>query len=135
MLSEGQVEQILNAGADLDAKDEYGNTPLHKAANYGWVEAVRVLLELGRTALMLAAFFDRDQVILLLVGADADVEAKDDGGKTALRMAAGKNHLCAVRVLVKSGANIDARDEHDETPLSVAKKEGYNDVSAALTEP
>ena len=34
-------------GADVDARNESGWTPLHTAANYGRVEAIKVLLEAG----------------------------------------------------------------------------------------
>jgi len=34
-------------GADLNARNKYGLTPLHKAANWGHVDVARLLLEHG----------------------------------------------------------------------------------------
>jgi Ankyrin repeats (3 copies) len=56
---------LLEHGADIDAQDEDGWTPLYSASVRGAVEVVRLLLEHG-----------------------ADVEVKDNAGKTALQEAA-----------------------------------------------
>lgn len=37
----------LNNGADINAIDEYGYTPLHSAAKNGYLEIVKVLVEQG----------------------------------------------------------------------------------------
>ena len=38
---------LLNAGADLNARDQSGNTPLHGAARSGRPEAITALLDAG----------------------------------------------------------------------------------------
>jgi ankyrin repeat protein len=42
-----RVIEFLKHGADVNARDKYGSTPLHWATYYGHVEVVRLLLELG----------------------------------------------------------------------------------------
>ena len=54
------IEPLVQAGADINAVDMRGFTPLHEAAMGGWRETVGVLVELG-----------------------ADVTARDDKGRTA----------------------------------------------------
>jgi ankyrin repeat protein len=41
------VNVLLNAGANIDAEDEYGLSPLSQAARNGHVEVVNVLLNTG----------------------------------------------------------------------------------------
>eukprot|EP00282_Hemiselmis_andersenii_P013460 CAMPEP_0114129698 /NCGR_PEP_ID=MMETSP0043_2-20121206/11613_1 /TAXON_ID=464988 /ORGANISM="Hemiselmis andersenii, Strain CCMP644" /LENGTH=50 /DNA_ID=CAMNT_0001222989 /DNA_START=54 /DNA_END=203 /DNA_ORIENTATION=- len=41
------VGALARAGAEIDAKDEDGWTPLHLAAAYGHVDIVRYLVENG----------------------------------------------------------------------------------------
>ena len=48
--AEGDIEAItalLNAGADLNAKDEWGKSPIHVAAENGRAWAIRALLDAG----------------------------------------------------------------------------------------
>ena len=53
------VKELLDQGADLEAKDKYGRRPLHNAVYYGHLEVVKLLLDRG-----------------------ADLEAKTNSGKT-----------------------------------------------------
>ena len=41
------VERILKAGADLNARTEWGDTPAHYAAQYSCYEVLRQLIEKG----------------------------------------------------------------------------------------
>ena len=42
-----RVREMLEEGADPNAKDKDGNTPLHKAADEGRFDVVKLLLERG----------------------------------------------------------------------------------------
>ena len=72
---------VSSPGADVNAKDDRGNTPLLEAARYGHEDICRVLIAAG-----------------------ADVKAKDKDGKTALMLAVQNNHDDVVRVLKQAGA-------------------------------
>jgi hypothetical protein len=75
------VRLLLKHGADINAPNQMGQTPLHWASIYGTPEVVRLLLEHR-----------------------ADVEAKDNFGKTALQEAADRGHDGVVELLREHGA-------------------------------
>jgi ankyrin repeat protein len=108
------VRQLLEKGADVEAKDHNGNTALLRAATRQDQEApgvVKALLEKrvnleardqnGSTPLIVAAEIDRTAVVRLLIDKGADVEAKDQNGETALVHAARGNFFDTVAVLLE----------------------------------
>ena len=75
------VKSLLSSpGADVNARDERGSTPLLEAARYGHDDICRVLIASG-----------------------ADLKAKDKDGKTALVLAVQGNHNDVVRLLKQAG--------------------------------
>src|SRR6202008_1066548 len=76
------VRSLLSSpGADVNATDEHGSTPLLEAARFGHDEITRVLLAAG-----------------------ANLKAKDKDGKTALMLAVQGEHDQVIRVLKEAGA-------------------------------
>ena len=88
-----RVRALLDAGAEIDALDKYGQTALMNAAHRGDTELVRALVQLGAnldhtakyrlTALMLAVISDHADVVRLLVAAGADRNIKGSKGTLA----------------------------------------------------
>ena len=130
------VARCLTAGADVNARDEAGRTPLHGAVGLsGYPTVVEILLAAGadpnaRTAdgstpLHWAAGLGRNPAVVeALLAAGADIEARCELGRTPLHEAADpefwltKNeNLPVVETLLKAGANPNARDEGGSTPL------------------
>ncbi len=126
---------LLEAGSNLEARCQYGWTPLHLAVapmtrNYsdGAIAATKVLLEAGanpnardqwgQTSLHLAAAHFTAALVLIepLLMAGADPEARDKKGQTALHIAAANEYTSAVDALIDSGADPDARDNYGKTP-------------------
>lgn len=83
------LETQLTAGADVDAKDRYGQTALMLAAHRGHLVAVEALLrhganlnvtaKYGLSALMLAIVSEHEAVAQALVRAGADLELRGSG--------------------------------------------------------
>ncbi len=89
------IQQHIKATSDLNEKaPDSGGSPLHTAAVFGHLEAVRVLVQAGANVnarnndgaspLLVAAFFCRTEIVQHLLAHGADKLAKDNAGKTAL---------------------------------------------------
>jgi hypothetical protein len=108
------VRALLDKGADVNAKNKNGNTPLRFAAMADDTDIVKALLdkgadmnmrnELGTTALMYSASEGRLDIVKLLLEKGADVNIKDGSGMTALMWASEKNHTNIARALLAAGA-------------------------------
>jgi len=75
------VKQHLDAGVDVNAKDNIGFTPLHYAAQSGRKEIVELLIAKGADV---NAKNGHKEVAELLIAKGADANAKGDDGKTPL---------------------------------------------------
>src|SRR5208337_176347 len=79
------VQQLLEKGAHIEAKNAFGNPALVLAAYRGYTEVVKLLLEKGanieatvpsgNTSLIIAAANGRTEVVKLLLGERANIEA------------------------------------------------------------
>jgi cytohesin len=125
------VEVLLVEGADPNAADRTGITPLHVAAECGNTWAVRALLAHGATPsprdewqstpLHLAA---DPAIVDALLDAGADREARDRDQATPLHRAVGAGRSEAVERLVAAGADLLAVDGEGRTPLHLAAAAG-----------
>ncbi len=98
----------LVKASTVNSKDQRESTPLMYAAAYGSVDAMK-----------------------LLIGAGADVNAKNSFAATALMWCA--NDMAKVRLLVDNGANVNARSKQGRTPLMIASAgDGNSEVVKLL---
>jgi ankyrin repeat protein len=109
----------LQNGADVRSTDSYNGTGLIRAADRGYVEVIKVLLQtdiainhvnrLGWTALLEAIILGdgglrHTEVVRLLVAAGADINLADSKGVTPLNHAHQKGHQAIVEILQSAGA-------------------------------
>ncbi|CAB4069338.1 NOTCH1 [Lepeophtheirus salmonis] len=121
------AKKLLDAGADANAEDFTGRSPLHAAIAADAQGAYD-----GTTPLILAARLAIEGMVEDLINAEADINASDDNGKTALHWASAVNNVEAVNVLLANGANRDAQDAKDETPLFLSAREGSYQAARVL---
>lgn len=99
-----EVKFLLNAGADVNAKDVYGSTPLHFATNYA-----------------------RSHIMELLVEYGADVNAQDKNGITKLMQVCSYGDIEMAGYLLEHGANPMITDLLGENSMDYAKRVMYAD--------
>jgi hemoglobin len=120
---------LLRAGADPDAAEAEGHTPLYRASTG---DAARVLLAAGAavdvasgptrgTPLHQAARRGCVSVAQALLDHGAAIEARDAKGETPLRRAVNCRQMEIVRLLIRCGADPHAADRRGVTPLDVAR--------------
>ena len=132
---------LLNTGADPNAEDEEGFTPLHYAACEDAHRTVKVLLdnrrtskvkinskdEEGWTPLHYAAEQDARQTVKVLLAKGADPNVKGKNGATPLHYAAYEDAHRTVEVLLDnrrtSKVKINSKDEEGWTPLHYAAEQ------------
>ena len=106
------VKALIDAGADVNEKDEAGEAPLHIAVVGGYREIASLLIEKG-----------------------AEVNVGDARGLTPMHAAAWRGYRDAVVMLIASGADINAQDNRDAvTPLHTAALAGRQETAALLLE-
>ena len=137
------AKRLLEAGADANAQNNTGRTPLHAAVASDAQGVFQIFLRNratnlnsrmhdGTTPLVLAARLAIEGMVEDLINADVDINSADDEGKTALHWAAAVNIIDAVNILLSHGANKDAQDNKDETPLFLAAREGSFEAVRAM---
>ncbi len=117
-----------------------GWTPLHLAAHFGSLDALRTLLSSrashralshnsnGNQPLQAAAAGRQGDAVALLLEAGADVDAPTEGGFTALHSAAASGDTEMTRMLLEAEATVDVRAQGGRTPMELAIEADHTEV-------
>jgi len=103
------VDLLVDAGADVNARNHRKVTPLHMAARYGLPLVAAALLRRG-----------------------ADANARDVNHETPLYRAANLGQPDVVRVLLENGADAEIPDRLGQRPLDRALAKGASSVVELL---
>ncbi len=152
------INEYIKSGVDINAKDANGDTLLMQVVKSGYLEAAEFLMANGAnvnarnnddiTVLMQAiqrgfpelakikilmeednVQRDNPQIIKLLIGKGAYVNAKNKDSSTALTLAIKKGYLETTNLLISLGADINAKNNDGFTPLMQAIKRKYSSAA------
>jgi ankyrin repeat protein len=137
------IPALVQAGADVNAYEGRGFTPLILAAYNGQAAAVDALIALGadpckpdsgqgNTAQMGVAFKGDDRLAARLLTEKCDVNARNKAGQTALMMASLFGRTAQVDMLLKAGADAHITDSSGRSARSVAQAQGKGAVADRL---
>jgi len=136
------VRRAIARGAEPNAPDCWGVSPLSRAATAGDAAICNELLEHGadanggaeyRPPLICAALHGHERILDLLLRHGADINATTPNGSTALNIAASLGQQAFARALIAAGADVNAADVHGWTPLmGAAAKDDCPELVQAL---
>lgn len=155
------VKALLDRGANVNARDEDGTTPLMSAVSIGHIRTIKLLLERGadprprskdtptverghgvtglatipgRTAMHYAAdvYGKTIPIFQLLLAHGADINARDGYGRTPLNLMASYGQIEPIRFLLKRGAQVNVKNQWGTTALMYAANSHYLDILKAL---
>jgi uncharacterized protein len=128
------LEQFLDQGVPVDAKNQEGQTALMNSAHKGFSPIAELLIRrnadmnlknnYGMTALMIASMNGQTEIAKLLIDHEADVDVQDPReGQTALILAVRFNApMEVIRLLIQSGAKVSMVRKDGSTALTLAAK-------------
>ena len=141
------MKTLLDLGADPYLKNNFGNSAVMLAAEFGKDKVIDVLIKNGMlaaklnekneakyTALILAAEEGHTSCVNLLCLAGVDIDAKNKFGKSALIMAAEFGRKDVVEVLCRKKANVNAVSDKQKSALMLASLKGHWEVVNSLIE-
>ncbi len=134
-----EADALILQGANVNAVDALGTTPIMLAAIFGRGDLIRMLIETSRealkpvnidkhshvTALALASacvvrHFQQGGAAAALLDLGADKDSADANGVTPLMLAVMTNNLPAAEALLRDGADVKAMDNAGNSVLTYA---------------
>jgi ankyrin repeat protein len=120
---------------DINARDDRGNTQLHRSAGDGKIEDVAFLIdrganinaknEYGNTPLHFAVDHGKTAIVALLISKGAELDVANKDGNTALMRAVEsdkKSNLDVLKLIIEKGADINLKNIKGETALIIAAR-------------
>ncbi len=133
------IHRFLEAGSEIDSRDEDGETALHWAAQHYDPKSpimARALIESGasvasrrndgQTPLHLAS---HPETVETLIQSQSDVNAKNNNGSTPLHLA---SQFRILEILIRSQADVNVVDNAGNTPLHIATMKHWSRESIEL---
>ena len=139
------VQVLIDAGADIETKNNDGNSPLHVACVSGSLDMVKMLVRAGAGVrvtnntydtclIQTACFGDIETVRYLVTLPEVDVNHRGCGNYATLHYPVMNEETDMMQVLIDAGADVDTQRNDGYTPLHSACAEGSLDVVNMLVE-
>ena len=105
------IQPIIGLGADINIRNDEGETPV-----------------------MLASMMGHEVILASLLKAGAAINLVDVGGGGCLHMASGSGHIPCIALLLKNGVEVDLSDNTGTTALMMASSGGHKAAVSMLLE-
>lgn len=103
------VEEALDNYAEIETKNHFGWTALH-----------------------LASYYNKNNIIEFLIKKGANIEAKTDIDETPLHAVSQEGNFDMVKLFLANGSNKEVKNKHGITPLMYSSIYGYIDIVRVL---
>jgi len=137
-----EIERLIKEGAEIDAENAEGATPLFFAILNRKTEAVKTLIRLGadvnkvsfrgETPLLLSIFSKDLSTAEAIIRGGADINYQNKAFVTPIHYASVYGLFDFVDLLLYYEAGIDSKDDDGTTPLMAAIWAGYPDIADLL---
>ncbi len=138
-----EARALLKRGANIEARDKDGNTPLILAAEHGWDSIVQDLIDAGadihtknninHSALIRATLGSHSEAAcLLLIKSKIDINHKDNSNRNALFGAALSGKTKVVQELILAGADISTVSNDGYSAQDIATLAGHAHIAGML---
>ncbi|KAH9512284.1 hypothetical protein Btru_041383 [Bulinus truncatus] len=138
----GVISLVSKHNADVNIRDEFGNTPLIAASVKRNKEIVDFLIlnkaskylknVLGISAMQLASFNGFCDIVECLYGDGYDLELTDEQGWTPLMLSIQNGDIQTFQFLLSKGAQVNATSALCATPLMIASGHGKVEIVSIL---
>ncbi|HQO45945.1 MAG TPA: ankyrin repeat domain-containing protein [Rectinema sp.] len=134
------LTEALKHGANLNARNSKGDTPLMLALKKGDLNTAVVLIQAGSSlfisnadnTLPLYVIFGMDSGARMKLFSAAGTNSADFIGESLLHYAVRANNADIVSELLSLGADRNAQNRKGETPKDIAQTKGYQEILAIL---
>jgi ankyrin repeat protein len=139
------LEQLVNAGGDINLQADFGKTPIHVAIlEDQWnifdylvkkKADVTAVTDVGVTALHFAASLTtgsigaKEGIEKLINLKSIPVDTVNKNGKTPLHVASEKGNIDAIKLLLMAGASTSIHDGWNRTPAECGKSNAFKIIS------
>ena len=140
--STADLKAELKSGANVNARDKDGTTPLHNAARYNKPAHTKILIDAGaelssgdkyaHTPLFYAVSWSGNDSLKVLLDAGASPDVRNLTGHTSLHLAVIVNNITGLKALLDAGANPSVRDENGSTPMWIATQDANGEAMTTL---
>lgn len=133
---------LIRAGAKIDAKDTFSNSPCHYAADDGYCQILDRLIRRGvnvntqditsKTPLMKAVRNNKTDAVIRLIRANCNMNITDRNYDMALHYASRNGCADVIDILISAGSFIDVQNYWGRTPLMEAVCYNHKEAVARL---
>jgi len=139
-----RVRELIDAGADVNARNTSGSTPLYLASDEDIVKLlidagadVNAMDTSGTAPLHNASKMGNTNIVRLLIDAGADVNVKNNditymAHMTPLHIASIMSRIETVRLLIDAGADVNAMDLLGKKPIDYARTDDIRNLLLKL---